>query len=94
MTQKQLSEKAGIPTTSIAHFEGGNRKPSFENLANLAGALEVTIDYLLGRSDSPEAASSADLLARDGSRLSAENREIALDFINMLRDREEQRKKQ
>tara|TARA_R110002094_G_C4917431_1_gene211359 strand:+ start:1144 stop:1494 length:351 start_codon:yes stop_codon:yes gene_type:complete len=92
MTQKQLSEASRIPTTSIAHFEGGNRKPSFENLANLAAALEVTIDYLLGRSESPNVAASVDLLARDGSKLTAENRQMALDFIHMLQKREAERK--
>lgn len=93
MTQKELSDKSGIPTTSIAHFEGGNRKPSFENLANLAKALEVTIDFLLGRSESPNESASIDVLARDGSKLTAENREMALDFIRMLQKREAERKK-
>lgn len=31
MTQQELSEKSGIPSTSIAHIEAGSRKPSLEN---------------------------------------------------------------
>lgn len=92
MTQKQLSEAADIPATSIAHFETDNRKPSFENLAKLAEALEVTIDYLLGRSDSPGVDQNVDALARDGANLTAESRQMALDFIRLLQEREAARK--
>ena len=53
LTQAQLAEKTGLPSTSISHFENpeGTRKPSFDNLRRLANALEVTTDYLLGRSN-------------------------------------------
>ena len=45
-----------MPASSIAHFETGTRKPSFESLRRLAIALEITTDYLLGRVDSPDLA--------------------------------------
>lgn len=49
--QAELGELAGIPATSISHFESGKRKPSLDNLRKLADALKVSIDYLLGRTD-------------------------------------------
>lgn len=84
MDQAALAAKAGIPATSISHFESGNRKPSFDNLRRLAQALTVTTDYLLGRVDSPDVSLQADPLYRHMSNLQATDRELAEDFIMML----------
>ena len=46
MTQQELSEKSGIPSTSIAHIEAGSRKPSLENFYKLVVVLNVSADYL------------------------------------------------
>ena len=51
LTQQELAEKTGIPVTSIAHFESGSRKPSLENFYKLIVVLNVSGDYLLGRTD-------------------------------------------
>lgn len=50
MTQKQLSEKTGIPTSSIASWFGKQRSyPSLEYASLIANALDCSIDYLVGR---------------------------------------------
>ena len=51
-----------MPASSIAHFETGTRKPSFDSLRRLANALEMTTDYLLGRVDEPDLAQAGDPL--------------------------------
>jgi len=51
MTQQDISEKTGIPSTSISHIEAGSRKPSLENFYKLVVVLNVSSDYLLGRTD-------------------------------------------
>ena len=84
MKQSEVAEKAGLPPSSIAHFESGNRKPSFDNLRRLATALEVTTDYLLGRVDDPGLAEAGDPLYRDIGKLTGRDREIAKDFLEML----------
>ena len=48
LSQKELGEKADIPSTSIAHFEAGARLPCVENVVKLALALNVSTDNLLG----------------------------------------------
>ena len=53
MSQGDLARKSGLQPSAISHFETGSRWPSFENLKRLADALNVTTDYLLGRSDHP-----------------------------------------
>ena len=85
--QSELAKKADLPPSSIAHFEIGSRKPSFDNLRRLAIALDVTTDYLLGRVDSPEMSESGDPLFRDFSKLAGNDLELARDFVKMLAKR-------
>ena len=83
LTQIELGIKANLPSTSIAHFEAGARKPSFDNLRKLAETLEVTTDYLLGRADEP-LKDAGDVLFRDIGKLSDYDRRIAENFLKML----------
>jgi transcriptional regulator with XRE-family HTH domain len=92
-SQGDLAARAGMPPSSIAHFESGSRKPSFDTLRRLANALQVTTDYLLGRVDEPGLAEAGDPLYRDVGKLSAGDREIAEAFLKMLADRNEAKKK-
>jgi len=88
LTQAELGTKANLPSTSIAHFEAGSRKPSFFNLRKLAETLEVTTDYLLGRVSEPSMAEAGDVLYRDIGKLSDHNRQIAKNFLKMLAEEE------
>lgn len=85
--QAELAERAGLPSTSIAHFEAGSRKPSFDNLRRLADALMVTADYLLGRIDDPEAFGGADKLHRHAQNLSGDDLKLAQEFMELLSNR-------
>lgn len=88
MSQVELAKATGLPPSSIAHFEGGTRKPSFDNLRKLATALNVTTDYLLGRVDDTDVAAAADPLYRYGAKLTEQNRALAEDFMRMLAERD------
>ena len=85
--QSELARRSGLPASSIAHFEAGARKPSFDNLRRLATALEVTTDFLLGRVDHPTLAADADPIFRDAGKLSGGDRDLAKDFLKMLAER-------
>ena len=89
--QTELAARAGMPPSSIAHFEAGSRKPSFETLRRLANALEVTTDYLLGRADDPALAQAGDPLYRDMSKLNGPDREMARQFIQMLKKKSDEK---
>ena len=82
--QRELSDRLGVPASSIAHFEGGRRKPSFDNLSRLARALDVTTDYLLGHSDEPQTPSTADPLVRGLAKLDDRDREVVAAVLNVL----------
>lgn len=86
LEQQQLAEKAGLPASSISHFEKGARKPSFDNLRNLAKTLDVTTDYLLGRVDTMDRVEGAQRLHRHLGSLSDSEVNTVEGFIQMLKD--------
>ena len=92
-SQSDLAKRADLPPSSIAHFETGSRKPSFDTLRRLATALEVTTDYLLGRVEDPALAEAGDPLFRDIGNLTGSDRELAKDFLKMLADRSPAKRK-
>ena len=60
LSQGELSAKSKVPVAMISHFETGVREnASADNLVKLSDALEVSIDYLLGRTDDPTPRSGA-----------------------------------
>ena len=53
-SQSELEDRSGIPSVMISQFETGVRKnPSAATLVKLANALAISMDYLLGRIDTP-----------------------------------------
>ena len=51
LTQEELAEKADISRVMVSRYETEMVIPTVEVLISLANALEVSIDYLLGRVD-------------------------------------------
>ena len=49
LSQEQLAEQVGISVTHMSHIETGNTKLSLPVLVDLANALEVSADDLLGQ---------------------------------------------
>jgi transcriptional regulator with XRE-family HTH domain len=60
MSQSDLAEKADLDKTVISHFETGERGfPSAHNLREIAKALNVKSDYLIGLSEEEDAMGSS-----------------------------------
>lgn len=53
MTQVQLAETLGVSKGTVAMWETGKRKPSFEMLNALSDIFDKRIDYIMGYSDDP-----------------------------------------
>lgn len=51
LNQKELAEKCGITEATLSRYENGLREPKSEIVVRMADALNVTTDYLLGRSN-------------------------------------------
>ena len=53
LTQKNLADFLGIALVSWQRFEYGTSKPKLENIIALSDYFDVSIDYLVGRTDNP-----------------------------------------
>lgn len=52
-TQKTLAELLEISERAFQHYESGTREPNIDKLISLADYFDVSIDYLVGRTDNP-----------------------------------------
>jgi transcriptional regulator with XRE-family HTH domain len=50
----ELGAKVSVTRQAIIKYEAGKAYPSFWVLCDLADALDVSLDYLVGRSDNPK----------------------------------------
>lgn len=86
LRQIDLAVHLGIAQTTIANYEQHARFPDEERLIKLAHYFEVSLDYLLGRSDvsiSPNHLALYSALVRpDASTLSS----LALQYFNLLKE--------
>lgn len=51
ITQKQLAANIGTSQGNVADWKSGKSAPSIDKLPLIADYLEVSVDYLLGRSE-------------------------------------------
>lgn len=52
ISNQRLASMLTLSATTISGYRTGRRAPSAEELIRLADALHVSVDYLIGRSDS------------------------------------------
>ncbi|ALO13776.1 Putative PBSX repressor [Salinivirga cyanobacteriivorans] len=86
-SQDELAKKIGTSAPIIGRYERNEIKPSIETAKNIADSLNVTLDYLLGGSNS--AVLDKELLKRleDIESLSQEDKDKIYYFIDMaIRD--------
>ncbi|MWC30438.1 helix-turn-helix domain-containing protein [Paenibacillus sp. MMS18-CY102] len=55
-TQEQTSQSLGISRAALSHYEKNRREPDTETLTKFADLFNVTIDFLVGRTNKPEQA--------------------------------------
>ena len=53
LTQIELGDRLGLSGVSIANYEAGRRMPSYDVLIAVASLFNVSVDYLVGRVDTP-----------------------------------------
>ncbi len=54
VSQKQVADGVNITEVGYQNYEVGRRKPNFDVLVSLADFFNVSLDYLVGRSDNPQ----------------------------------------
>ena len=86
ISQAELGKMTGTSGDVIGRYERGDISPSIEAVAKIADALEVSVDYLIGKT---KMELDKDTMRRfeDISALSPENKNFVLNMIDMaLRD--------
>ena len=53
VSQRMVAVSVGMAPMAYQKYEYGTREPAFRQLIALADYFEVSIDYLVGRSDDP-----------------------------------------
>lgn len=83
ITAEILAKTIGITVESLGHIECGARKPSLQTLYNIALTLDVSMDYLVGRTPSPCETVILSCVAESG--LTTEQEKILTNLIrNMI----------
>ncbi len=54
ISQLKLAMDLGMNQNSISRYENRSREADYETLAAFADYFDVSIDYLLGRTDNPK----------------------------------------
>lgn len=92
--QKDVADYLNITTSAYGYYEKGIRQPNPEMLLKLAEYFDVTTDFLLGRTDTPNEKNIDDekliIAARsdvDLSELTEDEQKYILDFIKMIKNR-------
>ena len=52
-TQQEMADFLGLKLRVYQYYESGGRKPTLENLIVVADFFDVSLDYLVGRKDTP-----------------------------------------
>jgi transcriptional regulator with XRE-family HTH domain len=86
ISQADLGKLIGTSGDVIGRYERGDITPSVEVVSKIADALEVSVDYLLGKT-SMELDKQALTRLEDISKLSQDNKNFVLNLIDMaIRD--------
>lgn len=84
MTQQQLGDLVHLSQQSIDHYENNRAKPSIDTINMFAEIFNISVDYLLGRSNEPSPSQKtiideewpevANILRRNGKKLTPEDK--------------------
>ncbi|MBR4382561.1 MAG: helix-turn-helix transcriptional regulator [Selenomonadaceae bacterium] len=55
LTQREVASSIGMAESAYQRYEQGKREPAFRQLLTLADTFNVSLDYLVGRTDKPDA---------------------------------------
>lgn len=53
LSQQELAKRFNLSQSTIAYYENDKKQPNQNTLQRLADFFEVSVDYLLGRTDDP-----------------------------------------
>lgn len=54
LLQKDIASSIGLSLRAYQYYEKGQKEPTLSTLLRLADYFDVSLDYLVGRSDDPQ----------------------------------------
>jgi len=86
ISQTQLAKVAELTPAAISQFEAGSRKPSFDAISNLASALNVSTDYLVGNHNN--VGDEYAEMIRNIMGFSEENKKLMFEFYEFVKQKD------
>ncbi|HEM3629941.1 TPA: helix-turn-helix transcriptional regulator [Streptococcus suis] len=83
LTQGELAKQLNTSQQNIGHWETGRQRPKYEMLIELTSLFNVSIDYLLGKSDIPNPYAKSEFESLF-NQLDDEQKEKAIRFLDNL----------
>lgn len=68
LTMRKLGEIVGVTESAISMYETGKREPDNATLVNIADSLDVSVDYLLLKTDDPTYGNTEDTKEKPTAR--------------------------
>lgn len=81
LSQEELAEKVNISTTHMSHIETGNTKLSLPVLVDIATALDVRTDDLLGNEACVTTSSALEEIASVLEKCNAQEARVITDIV-------------
>jgi len=82
MYQKDLAKILGVSAGAIGMYETNKRAPDFETLNKIADYFDVTVDYLLGRTNDKE------IKVYDKDQIPEKFKNLGLEYIEIAKELE------
>ncbi len=94
LSQEELAKKLNLSKGIISLYEQEKRKPSLEILIQLSEIFNVSIDYILGRTNIPNIDETIEIAAStkngiDLSDVCDEDKEAIMRFIKMAKNKKD-----
>lgn len=80
-TQGFVADKIGVARSTYTAYENGTKLPPLGTVNTLADLFEVTTDYLLGRSETPNLINSKQMSVEDTDTFSYNGQEVNLNEL-------------
>lgn len=89
-TMKEFGRIFNLAESTISGYETGSRKPDMETIQRFADYFDVSIDYMIGRSDSKEETVKENLFYFNREGLTDEDIEHLKEHIEFLKKKSKQ----
>lgn len=102
-SREGLGNRIGVSYSTIAKYESGTREPDFDTLNKIAEIFEVSVDYLLGKSEAQQNKESdrrraiinkiatefpdSDLMFNDLASMTADDLEEVYNYIKYIKSK-------